>query len=74
MLPLLADAEQVGGIIHKPMLQSLGMIDAVEAGVAVNVMLSYRAVKAWSGMIDLEADLPEPIRRTVKVAGPLSGN
>ena len=46
---------------------SLGPLDAVESGVLVDLLLSYRAVKDWPGMIDLVAALPETLRRTVLV-------
>jgi MAP3K TRAFs-binding domain len=47
--------------------QSLGRLDAVESGVLVDLMLSYRAVKDWQGMIDLVGDMPEPLRSAVMV-------
>jgi tetratricopeptide (TPR) repeat protein len=47
--------------------QSLGRIDAVESGVAIDLLLSYRAVKAWQAMADLVGELPEPLRSTVMV-------
>jgi len=63
----LAAARKSGKEAIDEVRRSLGSIDAVEAGVAIDIMLSYRAVKDWSGMIDLIADLPDPIRRTVMV-------
>lgn len=47
--------------------QSLGRLDAVEAGVAVDLLLSYRAASDWPGMIALVADMPEPLRTSVMV-------
>ena len=46
---------------------SLGPLDAVEFGVLIDLLLSYRAVKDWPGMIDLVAAMPETLRRTVLV-------
>jgi hypothetical protein len=47
--------------------QSLGKLDAVEAGVAVDLLLSYRAASEWAAMIDLVAQMPEPLRSSVMV-------
>ena len=46
---------------------SLGRLDAVASGVLIDLLLSYRAVKDWQGMIDLVAAMPETLRRTVLV-------
>ena len=37
-------------------------IDASNSGVAIDLLLSYRAVEDWQGMIDLVEDMPEPLR------------
>ena len=42
--------------------QSLGRLDAVEAGVAVDLLLSYRAANDWPAMIGLVGDMSEPLR------------
>jgi hypothetical protein len=42
-------------------------LDAVEAGVLVDLLLSYRALKAWTDMIGLYGCLPRPLNRTVLV-------
>jgi hypothetical protein len=47
--------------------QSLGRLDAVESGVAVDLLLSCRAASDWQQMIDVVADMPEPLRFTVMV-------
>jgi tetratricopeptide (TPR) repeat protein len=47
--------------------QSLARLDAVESGVLIDLMLSYRAIKDWQGMIDLVGDMPEPLRSAVMV-------
>lgn len=45
----------------------LGRIDHAEAGVVVDLLLSYRAVKAWDAMIALAAVMAEPLARTALV-------
>ena len=47
--------------------QSLGRLDAVEAGVAVDLLLSYRAARDWPAMIGLVGDMSEPLRTSVMV-------
>lgn len=42
-------------------------LDGVEAGVIVDLYLSYRAISAWDEMIELFHSLPEILRRTVLV-------
>lgn len=63
----LSEARKIGKAAIDKVRDSLGAIDAVEAGVAVDIMLSYRAIKAWQGMIDIVGDMPEQLRRTVLV-------
>jgi tetratricopeptide (TPR) repeat protein len=45
----------------------LGDLDIQEAGVIVDLMLSYRALKGWSEMVDLFDRMPETLRRQVLV-------
>ena len=45
----------------------LGALEDVEAGILVDLLLSYRARKAWDEMIRLVEGMPEPLRRTVLV-------
>ena len=45
----------------------LGPLVDVEAGVIVDLLLSYRARKAWADMIRLVETMPEPLRRTTLV-------
>jgi tetratricopeptide (TPR) repeat protein len=47
--------------------QGLGALDDVEAGILVDLLLSYRATGAWQDMIRLVEAMPEPIRRTLLV-------
>jgi hypothetical protein len=63
----LAQARKSGKDAIDRVRQSLGRLDAVESGVLIDLMLSYRAVKDWQGMIDLVGDMPEPLRSAVMV-------
>ena len=63
----LSEARKSGKAAIDRVRDSLGAIDAVEAGVAIDIMLSYRAIRAWQGMIDIVGDMPEQLRRTVMV-------
>ena len=47
--------------------RELGALDHVEAGVLVDLFLSYRAVRAWDAMVNLFDRLPVTLRRTVMV-------
>ena len=46
---------------------SLGSFDAVESGVLVDLLLSYRALSAWEKMADLYRRLPTALQRSVLV-------
>ncbi len=45
--------------------ERLGELDRIEAGVLVDLFLSYRAVSDWQGMVDLYQELPAPLARTI---------
>lgn len=47
--------------------RELGDLQSVEAGILIDLMLSYRAVKAWDSMTDLVERMPEPLATTVMV-------
>lgn len=47
--------------------RSLGEIKGVEAGVVIDLFLSYRAVKAWQSMIELVDKMSPPLANTVMV-------
>ncbi|MBL8300464.1 MAG: DUF4071 domain-containing protein [Rhodanobacteraceae bacterium] len=47
--------------------RSLGALDGVEAGVLVDLYLSYRAVSAWQRMVDLYARMPKSLQSVVLV-------
>jgi tetratricopeptide (TPR) repeat protein len=59
--------KQAGQAAVAAIRQSLGLLDAVEPGVLIDLLLSYRAVGDWQGMINLANDMPEPLRSTVMV-------
>lgn len=46
---------------------ALEPLDAVEAGVLIDLLLSYRAVEAWTDMVDFVKKLPEPIKSSTLV-------
>jgi tetratricopeptide (TPR) repeat protein len=46
---------------------NLGPVDTIEAGVFVDLFLSYRAVEDWQAMIDLYERLPAALKRSVLV-------
>ena len=60
-----ARAEGVGAL--REIERELGRLEDVEAGVLVDLLLSYRAAKGWQEMIYLVEAMPEPLRRTVLV-------
>ena len=45
----------------------LGALDAVEAGTIVDLMLSFRALEDWDGMIVLYGDMPQMLKRQILV-------
>lgn len=47
--------------------QSLGDLDMVEAGVAIDLMLSFRAIGDWKGMIKMIEAMPETLGNTAMV-------
>lgn len=44
-----------------------GALDGVEAGTAVDLMLSFRALEDWDGMIAVYCDMPEMLKRQILV-------
>lgn len=60
-----ARAEGVGAL--DALRDDLGAIDTTEAGVAVDLLLSYRAVSQWGRMVDLCERLDKALQRTVLV-------
>jgi hypothetical protein len=78
----LAAARKAGVDAVRAMGHELGKIPDAEAGVVIDLFLSYRAVKAWADMIALVKNMTPPLAATVMVqeqlglalnrAGPLS--
>lgn len=63
----LAAARRVGADAVAAVEAELGDIGQAEAGVVVDLLLSYRAVSAWTAMIDLVARMAPPLAVTVLV-------
>ncbi|GMV40058.1 MAG: hypothetical protein AMXMBFR64_17740 [Myxococcales bacterium] len=45
----------------------VGDLARAEAGVLIDLLLSYRAVESWGDMVRLAESIPEPVKRTVLV-------
>jgi MAP3K TRAFs-binding domain len=63
----LARARSEGVDALRAVERDLGSPEDVEAGVLVDLLLSYRAAEAWDDMIRLVEAMPAPLRRTVLV-------
>ncbi len=63
----LSEARSVGLHAVAAVEADLGALEDVEAGVLIDLLLSYRAVSAWHAMIRLVEAMPEPISRTTLV-------
>ncbi len=63
----LASARSEGVDALRAVKHDLGPLADAEAGVLVDLLLSFRAAKAWDDMILLIEAIPEPVRRTVLV-------
>lgn len=60
----LAAARARGADAVREVERDLGAFDNVEAGVLVDLLLSYRATKAWDDMTRLVEEMPELVART----------
>lgn len=63
----LAAARKEGVEALRNLEQELGEIKNAEAGVVIDLFLSYRAVKAWAEMIELVTKMAEPLAATLMV-------
>jgi hypothetical protein len=63
----LARARGEGPDAVRAIADQLGPLTDVEAGVLVDLMLSFRATEAWAEMVGLVEAMPEPVRRTKMV-------
>jgi tetratricopeptide (TPR) repeat protein len=63
----LAAARSQGADAVREVARSIQNLENEEAGVVIDLLLSYRAVKAWNGMIATVERMAEPLRRSVLV-------
>ncbi|MGD1036835.1 MAG: TRAFs-binding domain-containing protein [Roseiarcus sp.] len=63
----LAEARADGVAALDALRDDLGAIDTTEAGVAVDLLLSYRAVSQWARMVDLCGRFDKALQRTALV-------
>lgn len=63
----LAEARKKGAAAVAEIRQELGNVEKLEAGILIDLLLSYRAVKDWNGMIDLVQKMPQPLGNVVMV-------
>jgi MAP3K TRAFs-binding domain len=63
----LAEARAAGADALREAERELGSLEDVEAGIAVDLFLSYRAISAWDEMIRLVERMPRPLAETVLV-------
>ncbi|GAA4352565.1 hypothetical protein GCM10023165_41980 [Variovorax defluvii] len=53
--------------LEKKLLAKYQRLDLVDGGIVIDLMLSYRAVKEWDGMIQLVARMSKPLAQTAMV-------
>jgi len=63
----LGEAREGGADALRAVEDELGPPEDVEAGVLVDLLLSYRAARAWEEMARLVESMPTPLRRTALV-------
>ena len=63
----LATARRAGKGALKQAASRLGDVRNLESGVVIDLFLSYRAVGYWQAMVDLAAQMPAPLARSVLV-------
>lgn len=63
----LEEARKQGLDAVRAVEKDLGKIADAEAGVVIDLFLSYRAVEGWADMIALAENMPQPLRQTVLV-------
>jgi hypothetical protein len=63
----LAAARIQGAAAVRAVEDELGRFEDVEAGVLVDLLLSYRAVSSWADMVRLVEEMPAPLSGTVLV-------
>lgn len=60
----LAQARRAGKDALHQAAADLGPLEDLEAGVLIDLFLSYRAVSDWQGMLDIAAQIPVPLARS----------
>jgi len=63
----LAEARAAGPEAVRAARDELGDVAELETGVAIDLLLSLRAVEAWPEMVELVEAMPGPVARTVMV-------
>ena len=63
----LTAARKQGADAVRAVETTLDALDSVDTGVLIDLLLSYRAVKAWQDMIALVGRMPKPVAATVMV-------
>ncbi len=63
-----AEAEHLLAVVRK----EIGNLDSVDSGVAIDLMLTYRALGDWDGMIAVQQDMPRVLQEQVLVQEQLS--
>jgi hypothetical protein len=63
----LEEARRDGPAALRGVEARLGDLKAVEPGALIDLMLSYRAVKAWNDVVRLVAEMPQPLAESVMV-------
>jgi hypothetical protein len=63
----LTTARKLGVDAVRTCEQQLGALTDIEAGVVIDLFLSYRAVKAWNEMVALAKKMPGPLASTTMV-------
>ena len=63
----LAQARAAGAGALREAERELGSLEDVEAGITVDLFLSYRAIREWDEMIRLAERMPRPLAETVMV-------
>ncbi|MDX2481119.1 MAG: TRAFs-binding domain-containing protein [Desulfuromusa sp.] len=46
---------------------NMGSLDGAECGTVIDLMLTYRALSDWKGMIEVQQDMPKPLAEQVLV-------
>jgi tetratricopeptide (TPR) repeat protein len=63
----LNDARKKGKEEVAALEEELGEISDIESGILIDLLLSYRATKAWDEMIRLVENIPEPLAERVMI-------